>query len=105
MYLIELLLPLHDNDRKQLPVDCFRTVRDELTERFGGVTAFRRSPAMELWKEPESAVSRNEMVMFEVISPVLDKQWWTKYRLTLQQKFRQDQLFIWASRITKTLDR
>jgi len=104
MYLIELLLPLHDNDRKKLPADYFKTVRDELTERFGGVTAFLRSPAMELWKDSDSDISRNEMVMFEVISPVLDKQWWGKYRLSLQQKFRQDQLFIWASRITKTLD-
>jgi hypothetical protein len=53
MYLIQLHLPLHDNDKRAFPAQHFDTVRNTLTERFGGVTAFLRSPAVGLWKEGE----------------------------------------------------
>jgi len=101
MYLVELLLPLHDNDKKQLPSEHFRSVRDELTERFGGVTAFVRSPAVELWKEGTGDEDRDEMVMFEVIASELDKKWWAEYLIALEKRFRQEQFLVWASRITK----
>jgi hypothetical protein len=42
---------------------------------FGGVTAFLRSPGVGLWKTDDD-VSRDEVVMFEVMSPDLDEQWW-----------------------------
>jgi hypothetical protein len=37
MYLIQLLLPLHDNNKREFPPDYFATVRKDLMERFGGV--------------------------------------------------------------------
>lgn len=51
MYLIQLLVPLFDNNKQKFPVEYFNAIRDELAERFGGVTAFFRSPAVGLWKE------------------------------------------------------
>jgi hypothetical protein len=101
MYLIQLLLPLHDNDKQVFPAQYFDTVRKTLTERFGGVTAFLRSPAVGLWKEGEDELTHDEVVMFEVISTELDSDWWAGYRIELQNKFSQDELFVWASRITK----
>lgn len=101
MYLIQLLLPLHDNHKQAFPVEDFDNVRKTLTERFGGVTAFLRSPAVGLWKEDRDNVIHDEVVMFEVISPELDKNWWEKYRIELQNRFRQDELLVWASSILK----
>jgi hypothetical protein len=75
-------------------------VRAELTERFGGVTAFIRSPAVGVWKE-SAEVNRDEVVMVEVLSDELDKGWWSTYREQLQKKFRQDEVLIWASDITR----
>ena len=49
MHLIQLLLPLYDNDGMQQPDDLFRRVRTELTERFGGLTAYTRAPALAAW--------------------------------------------------------
>lgn len=46
MHLIQLFLPLYDNDGQAFAKPLFDTVRGELTERFGGVTAFVRSPAV-----------------------------------------------------------
>jgi hypothetical protein len=57
MHLIQLLLPRRDNNKQEFPAAYFSKVREELTERFGGVTAFIRSPAVGLWKEADD-VSR-----------------------------------------------
>ena len=51
MHLIHILLPLTDNAGRPLGRKLFRAVADELTERFGGLTAHTRAPAEGLWKE------------------------------------------------------
>jgi len=43
MYLIEILLPVLDNEGRPFAAKTYRTLRDELTERYGGVTAFTRT--------------------------------------------------------------
>ena len=101
MQLVELLLPLHDNDGRDFPPDYFTEVRAELTERFGGVTAFIRAPAVGLWKESAEDTNRDEVVMFEVLAEELDKSWWSKYRQQLQKKFRQNEVLMWVSSITR----
>ena len=101
MHLIQLLLPLHDNSNQEFPTRYFNKVREYLTDRFGGVTAFVRSPAVGLWKEGDEKVNRDEVVMFEVMTDELDKEWWDTYRTQLQKQFRQDEVLIWASTITK----
>lgn len=101
MHLIQLLLPLHDNHQRAFPVTYFNRVREDLTNHFGGVTAFVRSPAVGLWKEDSDEINRDEVVMFEVLTEQLDQQWWASYRKELQEQFRQEELLIWASSITK----
>lgn len=101
MHLVQLLLPLHDNHKQAFPIAYFNKVREDLTNRFGGVTAFVRSPAVGLWKENSADINRDEVVMFEVVTEQLDKAWWADYRKQLQDKFRQDELLVWASDITK----
>ena len=49
-HLVQLLLPIHLPDGSAVPPEAFARVRVELTERFGGVTAYSRSPATGLWK-------------------------------------------------------
>ena len=101
MHLIQLLLPLHDNNGRGFSASYFNEVRKDLTERFGGVTAFVRSPAVGLWKESPEEINRDEVVMFEVLADQLDRDWWSLYRKQLQNRFRQDEVLIWASNITK----
>ncbi|HEX3146389.1 MAG TPA: hypothetical protein VHQ64_20605 [Pyrinomonadaceae bacterium] len=76
-------------------------VRDELTEAFGGVTAYSRSPAVGLWQEDDATVNRDEVVTFEVLSSELDTKWWANYRKQLEERFRQDEVLIFASAVTK----
>ncbi|MFN2579204.1 MAG: hypothetical protein ABR607_16145 [Pyrinomonadaceae bacterium] len=101
MHLIQILLPLSDPQKQKFPHDYFEKVREDLAKRFGGVTAFVRSPAVGLWKESDEEISRDDVLLFEVITDRLDNDWWTSYREQLQEKFQQDEVLIWASNITK----
>ena len=101
MHLVQLLLPLHDNDGRPFSGSHFSQVRRDLIDRFGGVTAFVRAPAIGLWKDNVDDINRDEVVMFEVLAEQLDRDWWSLYRKQLQNKFRQDEVLIWASTITK----
>jgi hypothetical protein len=48
-YLVQILLPIYDNQGSKLASEFYSRVRSELTERFGGLTAYTRAPAEGLW--------------------------------------------------------
>jgi hypothetical protein len=99
--LVQLLLPLYANDGARIPRAEFDRVREELTSRFGGLTAHSRAPAEGLWKdEPRDAPTRDEIVIYEVMVDALDRAWWEQYRRELERRFRQEQLVIRAQEIT-----
>jgi len=99
MHLIEILLPLADNEGKPFEADLHRQVRDELVEHFGGVTAFDRSPAEGLWKEGDGEAGRDDIIIFEVMSDWLDRGWWRGYRTELERRFRQDEIVVRAREV------
>jgi hypothetical protein len=100
MYLVQLLLPIYDNNKRAFPRAYFDQVRHELTHRFGGITAFVRSPAVGLWKEDED-VTRDDVLMFEVMAEHLDDGWWKRYRQKLEKSFRQENIVVRALEVTK----
>jgi hypothetical protein len=100
MHLVQLLLPLFDNAGEHFPQAPYRQVRAELTERFGGLTAFTRAPAEGLWTDG-GETSHDEIVVFEVMAERLDRAWWAAYRGELEQRFRQDVVVIRAQAIER----
>jgi hypothetical protein len=99
MHLIQILLPLYDNDGHHFGEELFGKVRHELTERFGGLTAFTSAPAQGLWKD-EGQTKRDDIVVFEVMAKKLDADWWRGYRKKLEKDFRQDTIVIRAQEIS-----
>ncbi|HEU0099766.1 MAG TPA: hypothetical protein VFQ67_13460 [Allosphingosinicella sp.] len=99
MHLIEILLPLADNDGKPFADGLHSAVRDELVEHFGGVTAFTRNPAEGLWKEGDGDPSRDDIIIFEVMADWLDRGWWRGYRTELERRFRQDEIVVRAREV------
>jgi hypothetical protein len=97
MHLIQLLLPLYDNEQHAFAQKEFARVREELTERFGGLTAYVRSPATGLWKEDANRTVHDEIVIYEVMVEQVDRDWWRGYRTELSARFRQEQLVVRAS--------
>jgi hypothetical protein len=97
VFLVEFLLPVFDNHGEHFPKDEFERVRRELTDRFGGVTAFMHSPAIGLWEDQKGVVRRDDLVGFEVMTEALDRDWWRNYRAELTRRFRQEEIVMRAS--------
>lgn len=100
-YLIQLLLPLYDNAGSAFPIAHYAAVRDELTDRFGGLTAYNRSPAQGLWQEPAGAPRRDDIIVYEVMTPALDRTWWAEYRRTLERRFAQQELVVRSQEVER----
>jgi len=100
MHLVQLLLPLMDQDGKPFPRSLYRRIREVLTERFGGLTAYTRAPAVGLWDEGEG-VTIDDIVVYEVMVEELDRNWWQQYRQQLEEELDQDELVIRAQVIDR----
>ena len=101
MHLIQILLPLYDNARRKFPHREYAQVANDLAERFGGITTYRRSPAAGLWKEtPSMSTLHDDIVIYEVMTETVDTAWWQEYRKALSIRFRQGLLIVRASEIT-----
>lgn len=79
--------------RPSIQARAFGRVRNELVERFGGLTAYSRSPARGLWKTGR-ATKRDDMIVLEVMTPHANRAWWRRYRRKLETMFRQDEIVI-----------
>ena len=99
MYLIQFLLPLADEAGRPFEREAFARVSQELTEAFGGVTAYLRAPAEGAWKDAAGGVSRDQVVIYEVMVPQLDRAWWRQYRATLEARFDQESILLRASAV------
>jgi hypothetical protein len=63
MHLIRLLLPLYANDGSRFPPKLLDQVFDELTQQFGGITAYQRFPAEGAWQPPGEGVVHDDVVL------------------------------------------
>ena len=95
MQLIQLLLPLADNDGAPFPPGLLRAIQAELTEKFGGVTAYSRAPAKGVWQTGEGK-QRDDIVILEVMAAELDRDWWRDFRKRLEKDLRQEAVIVRA---------
>ncbi|WP_425613591.1 hypothetical protein NA78x_003426 [Anatilimnocola sp. NA78] len=99
MHLIQLLLPLNDNDGHRMSARHFSKVREELTAKFGGLTVYSQTPAEGIWETGDVRVN-DEVVLFELMSEQVDTRWWANYRRELEERFGQEEIVIRAFGIT-----
>ena len=76
-------------------------MRSELTERFGGLTAYSRAPAQGLWAEDGEPPRRDDIVVYEVMAESLDRSWWRSFRSLLEERFAQDELVIRSQQVER----
>src|SRR5688572_6721038 len=98
MHLVQLLLPLNNNAGKPLARELFIEVRNELVERFGGMTGYTRAPVRGLWQDNDQTV-HDDLVIYEVMVEPLDIGWWRQYRARLERRFEQSELVVRAHEI------
>jgi hypothetical protein len=94
MELIQIFLPLRDNQGEPFPFLQYEQVKERLLEKFGGVTAFLNSPGEGVWRESPKNFVKDDVVTFEVMSENLDRKWWSAYKAELIAGFRQEELVI-----------
>lgn len=99
MHLIEIFLPLSDNGGQPFAPSLFRDVEEELLERFGGVTAHARAPAHGLWDDEARSPVADDLVILEVMTDRLDREFWSAFRARMEAEFRQDMILIRAARV------
>jgi hypothetical protein len=94
VFLIELFLPL--NRRDGLPIDqaVFDRIKKNLTERFGGVTAFALAPAEGVWKSPTSETVEERVAVFQVMVKEIDVGWWRACRQDLERELDQEEILV-----------
>ena len=90
VHLVQLLLPQYDG-----------AVARELTERFGGVTAYARAPAKGSWKPYTGETVHDDIVVYEVMVDALDAAWWAQFRKRLEERFDQEELVVRAHEIQR----
>ncbi|EFW80208.1 hypothetical protein ALP26_01755 [Pseudomonas savastanoi pv. glycinea] len=99
MHLIEIFLPQCDNQGHDFSSGLFSRVRQDLVERFGGMTAFTRMPVEGLWDTPDGDKCYDAIIIYEVMVQELDRQWWRDYKADLEKRFAQEELLIRISSI------
>ena len=100
MHLIQILLPLTDDAGEQFPAEAFEQLARELTEKFGGVTSFTRTPADGRWKAGETT-EHDDIAVVEVMAETVERDWWTGLRRRLEREFDQDEVIIRCQEIQR----
>ena len=98
-HLVQVLLPLDDNSGNRFPPAAFDDVKRELSDRFGGVTAFMQASAEGVWADGGEQ-ERDRVVIFEVMADDFEGGWWKRYRKALELRFAQDVIIVRSWPIT-----
>lgn len=101
MYLVQLLLPIRSEAGEPYPRALYDDLVRRLTERFGGVTAYTRSPATGLWESESGTTVRDQVVVYEVMVERLEPGWWAELRGRLEAQFAQDELVVRAQEMRR----
>jgi len=100
MHVVEIFVPTTFGTGGQIPKALLELLKQELTDEFGGVTAYTRSPAEGLWKSGDN-VERDVVLILEVMTGSIDKPWWKAFRQRTEAVLRQQEILIRASRVTR----
>lgn len=97
MHLIEILFPSAVSGAAAE----LQRLMAELSDGYGGVTAFSRSPAEGLWVSDTDRLERDDIVVVEVMVEELDPATWAALRERLAARLGQQDIVIRATRIER----
>jgi hypothetical protein len=47
-----------------------------------------------VWQESEGPPKRDDIIVYEVMTETLDREWWAAFRRALEQRFAQEELVV-----------
>jgi hypothetical protein len=93
---VQLILPVRDNQGSPFPQKVWETLKNTLVERYGGVTAYTRSPAEGVWAPGTGEKVSEDVFIIEVVVGDLEIEWWRGIRKELEGVLRQEKLVFRA---------
>ena len=93
MHLVEVFLPLTYPNGDPVPESIVELIEGELTETFGGVTEYARGSTKGLWNK-DGHLEVDSLVVLEVMTKDLEKDWWKEFRHRTQALLRQEELLV-----------
>ncbi len=93
-FLVQMILPLYNNNGRPFAPEMLKQVRTELSEKFGGLTAYTRTPAEGTWEDDGGRTRREDVVIVEVMTDALEREWWRNYAVELATRFEQKELVV-----------
>jgi hypothetical protein len=100
MRLVQILLPVFDNNGVPFPAVLLRDIHKELCDRFSGLTVYDRTPAEGVWIEGGKH-ERDKIVVVEVMDEDFDRAWWQNFRKRTEKLLRQDELVVRSQEIER----
>jgi hypothetical protein len=94
MQLIELFLPVYNNENQKFPKELFKQTYDELINEFGGLTAYTRASVQGFWQNEDDKVIVDELIIYEIIDDHFSSNYWYNYRVRLEKRFQQERLIV-----------
>lgn len=95
MTLVQILLPVTDNEGRRYGSQYFKDLQRTLTDRFGGMTAYTRAPAEGLWSNGGTH-RKDDIVVVEVMTEDFDRAWWKALKSHLEEALQQQEIIIRA---------
>jgi inorganic pyrophosphatase len=92
--LVQFLLPLYDHNGHPFPEKIYTGIKNQLSKKFGGLTAYVRSPAEGIWKKEAREMVKEDMINYEVMTNDIDLVFWKDYQQFLKDQFKQEELLI-----------
>jgi hypothetical protein len=92
--LIQIFLPLYDNNKQEFDRSLYDDLRSRLKDQFGGVTFYRNAPAEGLWKDETGKTNFDELAIAEVMISEINEEWWQQFKQRLEQLFDQEEILI-----------
>lgn len=99
MYMVQILLPVVDERGEQYGKQLYSDLARDLTNRFGGLTAYTLPPATGYMEDGPGRVVREPIVIYEVMVEDLERTWWAALRERLEIEFAQGELIVRAQEI------
>jgi inorganic pyrophosphatase len=92
--LIQIFLPVVDENGSPFPNRFFVQVKNKLSEKFDGLSVYTHALAEGYWKNERSSLEKDKLLVYEVMANEVDLNYWKNFRTSLEKQFKQELIVV-----------